>query len=367
MTESTAQLSDLSDELLYRERRVLLEGVADLTRRAALHRLLLEQLELELAAQTRLLSEIEELMDLRPQLRLERLDRQLRGRRLQEVAVEILRSRAAERNRRIMRVFYLNKKRDIGWQLSVTDVQRRLREEFPGFELELAALERSLTTLKDNGDLAAQTNTRDAATPTEWRRRRLLYDITPRGERVEELLAELDAMREEAQRTRELAAADDPQWPATAGRGAGERATERATRIRGPRASHQCGDGAVEGRHRLHQSTAALHRHGQAHLGGVPRPRSVRQARVGAGDLRRSLAIATTANTGSPVRSDSRGCRSARASGDPVETVVGEASGRLVEVGRPERRGQTTSRAMAGDCAACRGPAMSTSATFQTA
>src|SRR5271167_4781486 len=103
----------------------------------------------------------------------------------------------AERNRRIMRVFYLNKKRDIGWQLSVTDVQRRLREEFPGFELDPAALERSLTTLTEYGDLAAQPNTRDAATPAEWRRRRLLYDITPRGERVEELLVELDAMREE--------------------------------------------------------------------------------------------------------------------------------------------------------------------------
>jgi hypothetical protein len=97
VTESASQLSDLSDKLLHGERIVLLEGVADLTRRAALHRLLLEQLELELAAQTRLLSEIEELMDLRPQLRLERLDRQLRGRRLQEIAVEILRSRAADR------------------------------------------------------------------------------------------------------------------------------------------------------------------------------------------------------------------------------------------------------------------------------
>jgi hypothetical protein len=97
MNEGASQLSDLSDELLQDERSVLVEGVADLTRRASLHRLLLEQLELELAAQTRLLSEIEELMDLRPQLRLERLDRQLRGRRLQEVAVEILRSRAADR------------------------------------------------------------------------------------------------------------------------------------------------------------------------------------------------------------------------------------------------------------------------------
>lgn len=97
VTESASQLSDLSDELLHGERIVLLEGVADLTRRAALHRMLQEHLELELAAQTRLLSEIEELMDLRPQLRLERLDRQLRGRRFQEVAVEILRSRAADR------------------------------------------------------------------------------------------------------------------------------------------------------------------------------------------------------------------------------------------------------------------------------
>jgi uncharacterized protein (TIGR02677 family) len=53
-------------------------------------------------------------------------------------------------------------------------------------------------TLKDNGNLAAQPNTRDAATPAEWRRRRLLYDITSRGDRVEELLRELDSLREEA-------------------------------------------------------------------------------------------------------------------------------------------------------------------------
>lgn len=97
MSESVAQLSDASDELLHDERGALLESVADLARRAALHRVLLEQLELDLAAQTCLLAEIEELMDLRPQLRLERLDRQLRGRRLQEVAVGILRTRAADR------------------------------------------------------------------------------------------------------------------------------------------------------------------------------------------------------------------------------------------------------------------------------
>ena len=97
VSESAPELSDLSDELLHAERSLLIEGVADLTRRAGLHRQLLEQLERELAAQSRLLCEIEELMDVRPQLRLERLDRQLRGRRLQEVAVEILRGRAADR------------------------------------------------------------------------------------------------------------------------------------------------------------------------------------------------------------------------------------------------------------------------------
>jgi RecB family endonuclease NucS len=55
---------------------------------------MLEQLEVELSSKQRLLREIEELTDRRPQLRLERLDRQLKGRRLQEVAVEVLRQRA---------------------------------------------------------------------------------------------------------------------------------------------------------------------------------------------------------------------------------------------------------------------------------
>jgi hypothetical protein len=53
----------------------------------------LEELELQLAGDQRLLREIEELTDQRPQMRLERLDRELRGRRLREVAVEVLRTR----------------------------------------------------------------------------------------------------------------------------------------------------------------------------------------------------------------------------------------------------------------------------------
>lgn len=96
MTKPDSELPVFSDDLLRQERSALLTGITDLTRRAALHRELLEQLEVDLATQTRLLREIDELMDLRPQLRLERLDRQLRGRRLQEVAVEVLRRRRGD-------------------------------------------------------------------------------------------------------------------------------------------------------------------------------------------------------------------------------------------------------------------------------
>lgn len=103
----------------------------------------------------------------------------------------------AERNRRIMRIFYLNKTRDIGWQLSPSDVQRRMLADF-GWEIDLDSLENALNTLAKNGNLLDQANTRDAASPAEWRRRRLLYDITPAGEKVERTLQELDALRDSA-------------------------------------------------------------------------------------------------------------------------------------------------------------------------
>ena len=80
-----------SDELLESERRSLVDRTETLRRRVEMHRALLQQLEVELATEERLLREIEELTDRRPQLRLERLDRELRGQRLREVAVEVLR------------------------------------------------------------------------------------------------------------------------------------------------------------------------------------------------------------------------------------------------------------------------------------
>lgn len=90
---ASVDLAKASDRLLEKERGNLRHRVHELQGRVAVHRELLEQLEEHLAQDERLLREIEELTDRRPQLRLERLDRQLRGRRLQEVAVEVLRRR----------------------------------------------------------------------------------------------------------------------------------------------------------------------------------------------------------------------------------------------------------------------------------
>ena len=102
----------------------------------------------------------------------------------------------AERYRRIMRVFLLNKTRDIGWQLSPADVQSRLASEF-GVRLDDDVLDRCLERLAEDGDLAARADTRAVSSAAEWRRKRSVYDITPAGERVEQLLAELDALGEE--------------------------------------------------------------------------------------------------------------------------------------------------------------------------
>jgi len=102
----------------------------------------------------------------------------------------------AERYRRVMRVFLLNKTRDIGWQLAPADVQSRLAAEF-GTRLDDDVLDRCLERLVADGALTARTDTRAVTSAAEWRRKRSVYDITPAGERVERLLAELDALGEE--------------------------------------------------------------------------------------------------------------------------------------------------------------------------
>jgi uncharacterized protein (TIGR02677 family) len=102
----------------------------------------------------------------------------------------------AERYRRIMRIFLLNKTRDIGWQLAPADVQSRLASEF-GARLDDDVLDRCLERLVADGALTARTDTRAVTSAAEWRRKRSVYDITPAGERVERLLAELDTLGEE--------------------------------------------------------------------------------------------------------------------------------------------------------------------------
>ncbi|HEX4344259.1 MAG TPA: TIGR02677 family protein [Solirubrobacteraceae bacterium] len=102
----------------------------------------------------------------------------------------------AERYRRVMRVFLLNKTRDIGWQLSPHDVRQRLATEF-GAGLEDEVLDRTLERLVGEGVLTARADTRVVTSAQEWRRKRSVYDITPAGERVERLLAELDNLGEE--------------------------------------------------------------------------------------------------------------------------------------------------------------------------
>lgn len=95
-TDVIDDLVACSDDILERERRFLIRRIASLQLRVETHRAVLEQLELELVANSGLLREIEELTDRRPQMRIERLDRELRGRRLREVAVDILRKRGGD-------------------------------------------------------------------------------------------------------------------------------------------------------------------------------------------------------------------------------------------------------------------------------
>ena len=90
-SERPSDVTRLSDSTIDAERGRLITSVDQLRRRAEIHRRLLDGLEEQLAREEGLLREIEELSDRRPQLRLERLDKQLHGRRLREISVEILR------------------------------------------------------------------------------------------------------------------------------------------------------------------------------------------------------------------------------------------------------------------------------------
>lgn len=93
MSEPQSDLVNASDRILRSEHATLTARLGALERRLELHRGIVHELEVEFAVLQRLLREIDELSDRRPQLRIERLDKQLKGRRIQEVAIELLRRR----------------------------------------------------------------------------------------------------------------------------------------------------------------------------------------------------------------------------------------------------------------------------------
>lgn len=102
----------------------------------------------------------------------------------------------AERHRRIMRVFYLNKTRDIGLQLSPSQVADRLRTEF-GYTVDADSLTSALETLSKNGALRGDQDIRDVRSAPEFRRKNMLYDITPAGELFEQFLIAHHGLRDE--------------------------------------------------------------------------------------------------------------------------------------------------------------------------
>jgi hypothetical protein len=152
----------------------------------------------------------------------------------------------AERHRRIMRVFCLNKTRDIGLQLSPSQVADRLRSEF-GYSLDADRSTSALERLSKNGALRADQDIRDVRSAPEFRRKSMLYDITPAGELFEEFLIALDGLRDEigglpppgrratlcsatATRTMTSSSSWRARWPSSSGRDGGARAWRNVTR-----------------------------------------------------------------------------------------------------------------------------------------
>lgn len=89
--DSVAILSEQAREIVERERATVLARVADLRRQAEALHVLVDQVDQELAASERLLRQMEEMLGRAPQLALEATDFALRGRRLREIAVQLLR------------------------------------------------------------------------------------------------------------------------------------------------------------------------------------------------------------------------------------------------------------------------------------
>lgn len=99
----------------------------------------------------------------------------------------------AERYRRLMRVLWLEH-RHFGLRLRPEEVAERARELF-ALPLTPDEVTAHLEQLHEWAAVEREHDASLAATPSEYRRNRFTYDITPAGRRVEQLLAELDELR----------------------------------------------------------------------------------------------------------------------------------------------------------------------------
>lgn len=90
---SGAKLSDHVRSTVEGERDVVARRLEDLQAQAARLRVVAEAVEAEVAETARLLRNIDEMLGLAPQLTMDALTGELRGQKLQEVAVELLRQR----------------------------------------------------------------------------------------------------------------------------------------------------------------------------------------------------------------------------------------------------------------------------------
>jgi hypothetical protein len=90
---AVAKLSEHVREAVERERELVAQRLAELRDQAARLHVLVEQVDAEVAENARLLRHMDEMLGLAPQLSIEALQGELRGQRLREIAVELLRQK----------------------------------------------------------------------------------------------------------------------------------------------------------------------------------------------------------------------------------------------------------------------------------
>src|SRR5918992_957213 len=86
-------LSDGARQVIVAERSTVAARVADLRRQSESLHVVVEQVDGDLASGERLLRRMDEMLGLAPQLAIDDLREELRGQRLREVAVDVLRLR----------------------------------------------------------------------------------------------------------------------------------------------------------------------------------------------------------------------------------------------------------------------------------